>query len=54
MNLKKKEKRIEELEEKARIKYIDGVDWGEVIEFLSEEEIKEYYALMKEVYDVGK
>ena len=51
-SLEKKEQRIEELEEKARRKYIEYSDWKYVIECLSDDEQKEYKKLMEEVYGV--
>jgi len=48
----KKELRIEELEEKARRKYIEYSDWKYVIDCLDDDEQKEYKKLMKQVYEV--
>ena len=53
MNLKQKEERIEQLEEKARKKFIELTEWGEIVSCLTEKEIDEYYSLMKQVYDMG-
>ena len=46
----KEEQRIDELEQKAERTMLDKMDYSEVIIYLSEEERKEYYKLMKEVY----
>lgn len=49
MNNEKTWKRIEELEKKAKEKYIDQIPWRFVVECLSEDEQKEYKKLCKKV-----
>ena len=39
--------RVQELEEKAIELYLNEVEWHCIIEMLSEEEQKEYYALIE-------
>jgi len=41
--------RIKQLEKRAKDKYIENVDWREVIYMLSKEEQEDYHRLMKEV-----
>jgi len=43
-----RQKRIKELEELAKRKYIDSVDWNYIIQYLNDADIEEYYNLMKE------
>lgn len=49
MRKEKTWKRIDELEKKAKEKYLDQVPWKFVIECLSEDEQREYKELCKKV-----
>jgi len=48
MDVEERRKRIKELEEKAKEKYIGMVEWERIIEMLPEDEQEEYRRLVKE------
>ena len=48
MDVEERRKRIKELEEKAKEKYIGMVEWKNIIEMLPEDEQEEYRRLVKE------
>lgn len=47
--LRRKTKRIRELEEKAKRYYLDNTDWSHIISMLTADEQQEYIDLMEEL-----
>lgn len=45
-----KEKRIKELEKKAKEMYLENTDWSYIISILDPKEEKEYYDLYDKLY----